>query len=252
METVYVLCAFYAVCSCIALGSCLLPTWLQDATTNYGKTKPENMGATYQIVPWFLRLIFIRVPKSWFSHFYNVCAAWSVYLILRYGLSNAGLSSYLVLLQGLRRWYEVVYVQPLSNAQMWIGLYFLGIAYYLVVPLTTWMRPLMGSSLVSFLGAVLFSMGSIVQLQCHSYLATLPKYTLPTKYPFDILIAPHYTAEIVIYTGILLTNINLSTFANLLWLPIDLGVAAESQANWYARKFPDKYREKYRILPMIW
>src|SRR5256885_15162765 len=44
-----------------------------------------------------------------------------------------------------------------------------------------------------------FLFASGVQHDCHRYLASLEKYTLPDLPMFQIFICPHYTAECLIY-----------------------------------------------------
>jgi len=59
-------------------------------------------------------------------------------------------------------------------------------------------------------GLVLFGLGQIGNYLCHSHLRSLrpdpddTKWVIPSKFPFSILIAPHYTFELLTWFGYML------------------------------------------------
>src|SRR4051812_48234572 len=57
-------------------------------------------------------------------------------------------------------------------------------------------------SLRTFMGIMLFLFASGIQHDCHAYLTSLEKYTLPSHPLFQRVICPHYTAECAIYLSL--------------------------------------------------
>lgn len=101
----------------------------------------------------------VTVPHGWFTHFYicsTVCSAyWLVHTQDLFhcdsALSIGNMVSLwerrtlicMVLLQfqGLRRLYECVVIAKSSHSRMWIGHYFIGVAFYLVTNVAVWIEP---------------------------------------------------------------------------------------------------------------
>ena len=103
-----------------------------------------------------------------------------------------------------------------------------------------------------------FILGSGVQHDCHAYLASLPKYTLPVHPLFQSIICPHYTAECVIYASMAVIAapagawVNRTLFCVLIFIVVNLGVTASSSKEWYAQKFGrDKVEGRWKLLPLI-
>lgn len=177
----------------------------------------------------------LTVPHSWFIHFYILSVSCSiVFLSVFYyhdyhdtaikhsqNLEIAAFTSHLMLLQGLRRFLECIYVTRISTSRMWIGHYAIGMAFYLVTNLAIWVdhfdfnpatetqKPRLRSSDTEQPGilwtwktaicTLLFFAASEQQNFYHKYLSSLEKYTLPKKHAFRYIIAPHYTVECAIY-----------------------------------------------------
>ena len=113
------------------------------------------------------------------------------------------------------------------------------------------------------------------QNDCHSYLAYLKKtksktddgkenddeheYKIPTHPAFQPLIAPHYTAECMIYLSLAIVSapqgawINLTMASALVFVMVNLGVSAGVTRQWYEKRFgPEAVRGKWRMIPPIY
>lgn len=132
-------------------------------------------------------------------------------------------------------------------------------------------------SLSAFTAVPLFILASGFQYDCHSYLADLrnkptekPKtphdhYKLPDHPAFHQLIAPHYTAECVIYLSLAIAAapsgqifssgkfLNGTIGAALVFVVVNLGVTASGTREWYVSKFgEEKVKGRWRLIPGLW
>ena len=105
----------------------------------------------------------------------------------------------------------------------------------------------------------IFLVASGIQHDCHVYLASLPKYTLPTTPIFNSVVCPHYTAECFIYMSLAIiaapqgTLFNRTLLCALAFVATNLSVTASATKKWYAQKFGrEKVEERWRILPGIY
>lgn len=114
---------------------------LHKAFIPYGKTRqPTNSKSLLD------RISGITVPKAWFWHYYLL----SVLLSISCGISSAqganwcplgiqGPRGWLVwmmlLVQGIRRLYESLFVLRPSTARMWVGHYLVGCTFYIAMSL---------------------------------------------------------------------------------------------------------------------
>lgn len=101
-----------------------------------------------------------------------------------------------------------------------------------------------------------FLLASGVQHDCHMYLASLPKYTLPMHPAFQVLICPHYTAECLIYLSFAIMGapggalVNQTLFCAFLFVYVNLSVSASTTKKWYAEKFgKDKVVGRGEMIP---
>jgi len=104
-----------------------------------------------------------------------------------------------------------------------------------------------------------FVLASGVQNDCHRYLASLPKYTLPEHPIFVDIVCPHYTAECLIYLSLAFigaprgTLINKTIFTATLFCAMNLGATADSTKRWYIEKFgAEKVSGRWRMIPVVW
>lgn len=84
-----------------------------------------------------------------------------------------------------------------------------------------------------------------MQHDCHAYLASLKKYTLPAHPAFDMIVCPHYFAECVIYLALAIMSaprgrgvvLNTTMVTGLLFVGSCLGCSSLMSREWYEGKF---------------
>ena len=113
-------------------------------------------------------------------------------------------------------------------------------------------------SIRTMLCVPVFLIASGVQHDCHTYLAALPKYSLPSHPAFHNLICPHYTAECVIYLSMAVIaassgfGVNGTIFTALVFVSVNLGITASITKEWYAKKFgAEKVHKRWNLLPYV-
>lgn len=111
----------------------------------------------------------------------------------------------------------------------------------------------------TFIAVPIFILASGVQHDCHVYLASLKKYTLPDHQLFRAIICPHYTAECLIYLAIAIVAappgqlLNGTVLSGMGFVVSNLGVTADSTRRWYAEKFgAQKIEGRWRMLPYVY
>lgn len=114
-------------------------------------------------------------------------------------------------------------------------------------------------SMRTFICLPLFLLASGLQHDCHYYLSSLEKYTLPAHPLFSRIVSPHYTAECAIYLSLALLAapsgelINKTLLSCLAFVAVNLGVTAGSSKEWYKQKFGEEsMRGKWRMIPGIY
>lgn len=108
------------------------------------------------------------------------------------------------------------------------------------------------------LSLVVFAVASVKQHQCHRYLASLKKYSLPDEGLFRFLICPHYTCECLIYASLAVAAaprgqlLNRTITCGLAFVAANLGATAKDTKDWYGRKFgAEKVARKWRMVPLV-
>jgi 3-oxo-5-alpha-steroid 4-dehydrogenase 3 len=237
------------------------------------------------------------VPHSWFLHFYILSLSCSVTALSTFyyfdyyyedtikqnpNIEIAAFCAHMMLLQGLRRLLECVFVTRNSTSRMWIGHYAIGMAFYLVTNVAIWIeqlnftlarptaekRSILWTWRTMFCTLIFFA-ASNKQNTYHRYLASLEKYTLPDKYAFRYIIAPHYTMECVIYLAMAMLDapvsfngqepfpelLNWTLICALVFVAVNLGVTADATKEWQRKKFRDESfetRQRRRMIPWIY
>lgn len=114
-------------------------------------------------------------------------------------------------------------------------------------------------SLRTFLCLPLFLLASGLQHDCHHYLFSLEKYTLPAHPLFNQIVSPHYTAECGIYLSLAIMAAPSGEFVNktliscLAFVAVNLGVTAGTSKEWYKQKFGEEsVRGKWRMIPGVY
>ena len=108
------------------------------------------------------------------------------------------------------------------------------------------------------MGILLFILASGVQHDCHAYLASLKKYTVPDHPVFHNLVCPHYFAETLVYLALSLVAappgyvFNRTILCAFLLVTVNLGVTADGTKRWYEQKFgPETVKGRWRMIPFV-
>lgn len=144
---------------------------------------------------------------------------------------------------------------------MWFTYWLLGMVFYLAFGVALWIEgtpavllshsvyssiTMSAPSIKTMVGTPIFILASGIQHDCHTYLASLPKYTLPMHPSFQVVVCPHYLAECLIYLSLAIigapkgTVMNKTILSALLFVVTNLAVTASTTKNWYERKFGKK------------
>lgn len=198
----------------------------------------------------------------------------------------------LMTIQGSRRLYECIALSKPSTSKMGAAAYLLGVVFYLATGVVVWIEgirkkdaclphninlligkasilandisfqslaTMIQPSVKTVIGVPLFLLGSIAQNTCHTYLASLKKYSLPEEGLFRGIISPHYTSECVIYLGLAIAGappgqpLNKTIATVIFFEAINLGITAETTRVWYSEKFGAKSIEgRWRIFPYVY
>mmetsp|Transcript_12408 Transcript_12408/g.37859 ORF Transcript_12408/g.37859 Transcript_12408/m.37859 type:complete len:285 (+) Transcript_12408:176-1030(+) len=164
-----------------------------------------------------------------------------------------------------RRLLECVFVHKFAPRYLPLLHYAAATSFYFFTPLTPLLDTLLhpGTPSPSRVAAavILFSAASLLQCLVHMRLAdTKPlagrsKYGIPRGGLFELVAAPHYTAEICIYWALYLASNGTGLFALLNGLCVLsnlLQIALETN-NWYKRTFPQSLLPPNRkaLFPLI-
>ncbi|KAL3461520.1 hypothetical protein BJX64DRAFT_289314 [Aspergillus heterothallicus] len=266
-----------------------------EAETPASPTSPSRTSPVIRALDYAATL---RVPHSYFTQFYVVSVLSSIFWALQLLFHGAAFQAIttrvspehlqhtisinqvmlcwgLMLIQGLRRLHECLSFSKPSTSEMWFVHWLAGIAFYLAVAVAIWIEgagtvlshelSLDDFSLATrFSGRTLlclpiFILASGIQHDCHHYLYSLKKYTLPVHPMFSKLICPHYTAECMIYLSIALLAapegeiINKTVLSALAFVAINLGITASTTRQWYRQRFGEEaVRAKWNMIPIIY
>lgn len=114
-----------------------------------------------------------------------------------------------------------------------------------------------------------------LQHDCHVHLAHLKSsksksenesqkessdtYKIPTHPAFQSLIAPHYTAECLIYVSLAIVGapkghfVNLTLASALVFVVMNLGVTAGFTRKWYEKRFgSEAVKGKWNMIPWVY
>lgn len=114
-------------------------------------------------------------------------------------------------------------------------------------------------SMKTFVAVPIFILASGIQHDCHEYLASLKKYTLPEHHLFRSVVCPHYTSECFIYLAIAILAapkgqmLNGTVLSGMGFVVSNLAVTADSTRKWYVEKFgAEKLKGRWRMVPYIY
>ena len=165
---------------------------------------------------------------------------------------------------------------PDSSSTMFVGHYILGLLFYLVTPLALIIDtlPTLAPALTIDPWSLFTTLNHVPNLpeivavftslamasqqhKQHTYLASLPKYTLPTEGAFRYLVAPHYRAECAIYLSLAVLSAPVGGFANwtvlcaFIFVCVNLTITADGTKKWMLEKFPEQRKEVVRRARMM-
>ncbi|KAK3244548.1 hypothetical protein CYMTET_45842 [Cymbomonas tetramitiformis] len=192
----------------------------------------------------------------------------------------------LFLLHCVRRLWECHYVSIFSpSSRMHLGAYIFGQTYYLLAALSLGLSqlPFRDTStnapwltISRLLGVLTFAQGSLHQHRCHRILATLRSsrpaltdktparkpsttdegqvYKIPCGDWFDFLSCAHYTAEVVIYIGLLIVAgaASLSVWMMIFSVVGNLGLAAGLTHRWYLSHISSYPKNRKAFIPYVY
>lgn len=155
---------FFSFGTAVDLGGRLVPSFHQKIM-NYGSRGISSPSTTKtsksKTTSLFGYIAAFQVPHTWFTHFYVVSVASSLFWahqIYTRGPAFESLASFsntsdqgmtinqvflaclFMALQGSRRLYESITLTKPSASKMWVGLWLIGIAYYVFMGITVWIE----------------------------------------------------------------------------------------------------------------
>ncbi|KAH8692857.1 putative 3-oxo-5-alpha-steroid 4-dehydrogenase [Talaromyces proteolyticus] len=269
------------------------------AKTQDGDSTPKQPSSDATVVTSVLdRLATWQVPHRYFTHYYITLLLSSAFWInqllthgpaFRFVVANTSsehlqksmtlrqvlLCIGLVVIQGVRRLYESFAFAKPSSSRMGVVHWLLGLSFYLGVTIAIWIEGLgavlsntltlddfrvtVVPTLKTLLFLPVFLMASGLQHDCHHYLSSLKKYTVPTHPLFTWVVSPHYTAECVIYLSLTFLAapegefLNKTILCGLFFVVVNLGGTARNSQKWYKEKFGEEsIRGKWIMIPGIY
>jgi 3-oxo-5-alpha-steroid 4-dehydrogenase 3 / polyprenol reductase len=77
-------------------------------------------------------------------------------------------------------------------------------------------------------------------------------YKIPRGGAFTLVSCPHYSAEIIIYIGLVMMQQGRGhTWLILAWVVANLGLAADKTHGWYRRVFTSYPKKRKAIIPFV-
>ncbi|PON36972.1 3-oxo-5-alpha-steroid 4-dehydrogenase, C-terminal [Parasponia andersonii] len=121
--------------------------------------------------------------------------------------------------------------------------------------------PLVKLGWLQWIGAAIFFWGWIHQHHCHAILGSLresreqvDEYVIPHGDWFKFVSSPHYLAEIVLYSGVLVASgaRDVTVWLLFVFVVANLAFAAAETHRWYLRKFENYPRNRLAIIPFVY
>ena len=217
----------------------------------------------------------VFVPQKWFAHFYVVgCVCNGMVLIWVYRatfspdapLDTLGACMPICCFEVhlIRRLLETTLMMKYpKEARMHAVAYLFGLTYYVVVPLTYMTSPdalHLTYSPSTYVGVFVFVIGNAIQWHSHYILSRLStqgrgRYIIPRDGLFNLVSCPHYFGEIVIYLGLAIMHMQgpLRAWYPLVWVIVNLALAARMTHQWYVSHFKTYPRQRKMLIPyMYW
>ncbi|KAK4514440.1 uncharacterized protein ATC70_002036 [Mucor velutinosus] len=184
----------------------------------------------------------------------------------------------LLTLHLMRRVYESFWVEkPSKTATMHVSHYLTGVGFYGAMVIGTWLEGVSNVescraqdsyvNMISLSAITLFLYASYHQYRCHAILSLLRQskdqassYFIPRGDWFEMLVTPHYFADILIYLSlnILYRFQNYILICGLIWTIVNLSVVSGETQLWYQTHFSaEKLHQAFphgrkRIIPGLY
>lgn len=166
MDPAFLCKVFFTLGTVVDMGGCLIPSFRQNIM-NYGSRSSiiSRRGEVHrpksQLAKLFYFIASLRVPHSWFIHYYLISVVSSVFWAIQmttHGRAFEYIASHtqqttpgmsinqvlwawcLMTTQGTRRLYECITLTKRSQSTMWVGIWLLGIAYYIFMGMSIWIE----------------------------------------------------------------------------------------------------------------
>ncbi|KAJ5157248.1 uncharacterized protein N7482_008348 [Penicillium canariense] len=297
MDAVDALRAFFLLAAATTV-SVSIPSALRDRFLVYGpratsgaRDQPSAAGLLDFLATW-------QVPHGYFAQFYVASVVSSVFWAVQLGwrgcvfesiasrvsaehlqqsmsLTQVLICWLLLAIQGSRRLWESVIFRKPSSSQMWCVHWLLGLGFYLAAGVAIWIE---GSGAIrsrsltladlqitnaptlrTFICVPLFLIASGLQHDCHHFLFSLKKYTLPDHPLFRGIVCPHYGAECLIYLSLTYLAappgqiVNKTMLCCLAFVAVNLGLTAQNTKQWYMQKFGrEAVQDRWLMIPYIY
>ncbi|KAJ5477399.1 hypothetical protein N7539_007543 [Penicillium diatomitis] len=262
----------------------------QSPKESQAQDSPSGIGFLDYLATW-------QVPHSYFTQFYVASMAssvfWAIQLCCRgrvfqcivsriseehlhqsMTLTQVLICWILLAIQGSRRLWECLIFAKPSTSKMGIAHWLLGVVHYIAVGIAIWIEgsgAILTSSLTladfqftnapslrTFACVPLFLIASGLQHDCHHFLFSLKKYTLPDHPLFRGVVCPHYGAECVIYLSLTYLAappgqvVNKTMLSCLIFVVVNLGLTAQTTKIWYMQKFGRQaVQDRWLMIPYV-
>ncbi|KAJ6151609.1 hypothetical protein N7470_007206 [Penicillium chermesinum] len=269
-----------------------VPSALRSRFLVYGPratptTSPESSGLLDRLTKW-------RVPHHYFRQFYIASllssAFWAFQLVTR-GFAFQAIAArvndehkqqsmslhqvltcwILLTMQGLRRLLGMQHIRQAMLVPHWL----LGLGFYLAAGVAIWiegagsllshtltiddLKMTNAPSMRTFACVPLFLVASGLQHDCHHFLFTLKRYTLPDHALFRGIVCPHYGAECIIYLTLALVAappgqmVNKTLLSCAAFVAVNLGLTARTTKEWYMNKFDrEQVKSRWLMIPYVY
>lgn len=150
---------FFSIGTAVDFGGTLIPSF-RERIMNYG-SRSTNSSTSKNTTNILGYIASFEVPHTWFTHYYVISTGSSIFwaqqiltrgqvfkLFAAYSQpTSASMTANQVLLawsmmslQGSRRLYESITLTKASKSKMWVGLWAIGIAYYVAMGISVWIE----------------------------------------------------------------------------------------------------------------
>ena len=266
---------------------------MNGSNQNHSRDKDIEPGIVSRLLD---ALATLQVPHGLFVHFYiaSVLSSgfWAVQLLTQgfafravarhtnlkslensMSVDQVALTWALMTVQGVRRLLESIMFTKASSSHMWFAHWLLGITFYLAFGIALWVEGMAAlvsadsvyfnitksaPSLRTIIGIPIFILASGIQHDCHAYLASLPKYTLPMHPIFQVIVCPHYLTECLIYLSLAIIGaprgvvFNKTILTAFVFVTANLAVTASNNKEWYEKKFgKEAVGGRWKMVPWL-